>query len=72
MDVLALFSFYNVADCIADGNLGYVRLQNSMNSRLGQALVTMRSRHDALVAQRALNYEYVYGCHIQATLEPAD
>jgi len=64
-DVLAFFAQHDVADRIADGN-GAANLLPKANGRpSGQAVVIMRSRHDAEVARQRLDNKWIGGRYIE-------
>mmetsp|Transcript_40875 Transcript_40875/g.94897 ORF Transcript_40875/g.94897 Transcript_40875/m.94897 type:complete len:642 (-) Transcript_40875:34-1959(-) len=64
-DVLAFFAQHDVADLIHDGP-GSAHLLPKANGRpSGQAVVQMRSRRDAEIAQKALNHQWVGSRYIE-------
>lgn len=65
-DVLTFFAQHNVADTIHDGPNSAKLLPKANGRPSGQAVVQMRSRRDADVAQKALNHQYVGGRYIEA------
>jgi len=64
-DVLAFFAQHDVADRIADGANAAQLLTKANGRPSGQAVVTMRSRFDAEVAQEALNNQWIGGRYIE-------
>eukprot|EP00438_Fugacium_kawagutii_P013480 Skav208873 [mRNA] locus=scaffold270:123770:127654:- [translate_table: standard] len=64
-DVLTFFAQHNVADTIHDGPNSAKLLPKANGRPSGQAVVQMRSRRDADVAQKALNHQYVGGRYIE-------
>ncbi|CAK8988364.1 unnamed protein product [Durusdinium trenchii] len=64
-DVLTFFAQHNVADTIHDGPNSAKLLPKANGRPSGQAVVQMRSRRDAEVAQKALNHKYVGGRYIE-------
>eukprot|EP00435_Cladocopium_sp_Y103_P064108 s909_g25.t1 len=64
-DVLTFFAQHNVADTIHDGPNSAKLLPKANGRPSGQAVVQMRSRRDAEVAQKALNHQYVGGRYIE-------
>jgi len=64
-DVLAFFSQHDVADCISD-RAGAAQLLQKANGRpSGQAVVEMKSRYQAQLAQRALYNQWIGGRYIE-------
>eukprot|EP00811_Abedinium_folium_P012823 NODE_2190_length_2270_cov_3.076062.p1 GENE.NODE_2190_length_2270_cov_3.076062~~NODE_2190_length_2270_cov_3.076062.p1 ORF type:complete len:360 (-),score=111.99 NODE_2190_length_2270_cov_3.076062:819-1898(-) len=64
-DVLAFFATHDVADRIAENPQAAQLLPKANGRPSGQAVVQMRSRHDAEVAQRALCNQWVGGRYIE-------
>mmetsp|Transcript_21429 Transcript_21429/g.61710 ORF Transcript_21429/g.61710 Transcript_21429/m.61710 type:complete len:825 (-) Transcript_21429:131-2605(-) len=64
-DVLAFFAQHDVADRIADGPQAAQLLPKANGRPSGQAVVQMRSRADAVAAQRALFHQYIGGRYIE-------
>lgn len=64
-DVLTFFAQYNVADTIHEAPNSAKLLPKANGRPSGQAVVQMRSRKDAEVAQKALNHKYVGGRYIE-------
>jgi len=64
-DVLAFFAQHDVADKIADQPNAAQLLQKANGRPSGQAVVQMRSRQDAEVAQQALCNQWVGGRYIE-------
>lgn len=64
-DVLAFFAQHDVADRIADGPQAAQLLPKANGRPSGQAVVQMRSRFDAEVAQRALYNQWIGGRYIE-------
>lgn len=67
-DVLAFFAQHDVVDRIADGPKAVSLLQRSNGRPSGQAVVTMRDRHDAELAQRVLNGQWMGQRYIEVFL----
>lgn len=64
-DVLAFFAQHDVADRIADGPQAAQLLPKANGRPSGQAVVQMRSRQDAEMAQRALYKQWIGGRYIE-------
>lgn len=64
-DVFAFFAQYDVADRIVDGNNAAQLLPKANGRPSGQAVVQMRSRYDAEVAQQALHNQWIGGRYIE-------
>jgi len=64
-DVLAFFAQHDVADRIADGPQAAQLLAKANGRPSGQAVVQMRSRLDAEIAQRALSKQWIGGRYIE-------
>lgn len=64
-DVFAFFAQYDVADRIVDGNNAAQLLPKANGRPSGQAVVQMRSRYDAEVAQQALHHQWIGGRYIE-------
>lgn len=64
-DVFAFFAQYDVADRIVDGNNAAQLLPKANGRPSGQAVVQMRSRFDAEVAQQALHNQWIGGRYIE-------
>jgi len=64
-DVLAFFAQHEVADRIADGPQAAQLLPKANGRPSGQAVVQMRSRFDAEVAQKALYHQFIGGRYIE-------
>mmetsp|Transcript_1071 Transcript_1071/g.1945 ORF Transcript_1071/g.1945 Transcript_1071/m.1945 type:complete len:904 (+) Transcript_1071:82-2793(+) len=64
-DVFAFFAQYDVADRIVDGTNAAQLLPKANGRPSGQAVVQMRSRYDAEVAQQALHNKWIGGRYIE-------
>eukprot|EP00927_Polykrikos_kofoidii_P044692 TRINITY_DN38590_c0_g1_i1.p1 TRINITY_DN38590_c0_g1~~TRINITY_DN38590_c0_g1_i1.p1 ORF type:complete len:973 (-),score=164.65 TRINITY_DN38590_c0_g1_i1:370-3288(-) len=64
-DVLAFFAQHDVADRIADGFQAAQLLRKANGKPSGQAVVQMRSRGDAEIAQAALHNKWTGGRYIE-------
>ena len=64
-DVLTFFAQHNVADTIHDGPNSAKLLPKANGRPSGQAVVQMRTRKDAEVAQKALHNQHVGGRYIE-------
>lgn len=64
-DVLAFFAQHEVADRIADGPQAAQLLPKANGRPSGQAVVQMRSRYDAEIAQKALYHQFIGGRYIE-------
>jgi len=64
-DVLAFFAQHDVADRIVDGPQAAQLLPKANGRPSGQAVVQMRSRYDAEVAQSALCNQWISGRYIE-------
>jgi len=64
-DVLAFFAQHDVADRIVDGPQAAQLLPKANGRPSGQAVVQMRSRYDAEVAQQALCNQWINGRYIE-------
>jgi len=74
-DVYAFFAQYDVADRIADIPQASQLLTKANGRPSGQAVVQMRSRFDAEVAQQSLHHQWIGGRYIEVFVygdEPAD
>mmetsp|Transcript_23506 Transcript_23506/g.54550 ORF Transcript_23506/g.54550 Transcript_23506/m.54550 type:complete len:793 (+) Transcript_23506:108-2486(+) len=71
-DVLAFFAQHDVVDRIADGPKAVSLLTRSNGRRSGQAIVQMRDRSDAELAQRVLNGQWMGTRYIEVFLQDDD
>lgn len=58
-EVYAFFSKHDVIECVADVNKAVTFLQKTNGRPTGQAIVQMKSKQDAFMAQQALNGQWI-------------
>lgn len=74
-DVLAFFAQHDIVDRVADGNKAVNLLMRSNGRPSGQAVVQLRDRVDAEIAQRVLHGQWMGSRYIEVFLygdDPAD